>query len=139
MDATEFRALGPNSIAKLLAGRQKSLKPSMWHGQRNAPRWPFPSTVELWVPDADGEEHYLLATSINLSTTGIGLKVEEPIAPGTDLALAIHEPEMSFHGRAMVRHCTETDRGFWIAGLQFLFDELPGQNTARTVASPPNS
>jgi hypothetical protein len=123
MDATEFCELCPESIARLLAGRQKNLHPTNWHGRRNAPRWPFPSTVELWVPAPDGEDHYCLATSINLSTTGIGLKVDEPIAAGTELAIAVHEPEMSFHGRAVVRHCTETDRGYSIAGLQFLFDE----------------
>lgn len=123
MDATEFCALAPDSIGKLLAGRQKNARPTTWHGQRNAPRWPFPSTVELWVPEPTGEDHYLLATSVNLSTTGIGLKVDEPIAPGTQVALAIHEPEMSFHGRAIVRHCTETERGYFLTGLQFLFDE----------------
>ena len=67
MNATEFCALGPNTIAKLLSGRQKSLRPTSWHGRRNAPRWPFPSTVELWVPNAAGEDQYCLATSINLS------------------------------------------------------------------------
>jgi hypothetical protein len=132
MDATEFCALEPDSIAKLLSSRQKSIRPSNWHGRRNAPRWPFPSTVELWVPDAHGEDHYSLATSINLSTTGIGLKLDEPIPAGTSLAIAVHEPEMSFHGRAVVRHCTETNHGFSIAGLQFLFDEpSKGKSTGR--------
>lgn len=125
MDATEFCALASDSIAKLLAGRQKHSRATAWHGQRNAPRWPFPSTVELWVPDATGEDRYLLATSVNLSTTGIGLKVDEQIPAGTELALAVHEPEMSFHGRAVVRHCTETDRGYWLAGMQFLFEPSP--------------
>jgi hypothetical protein len=123
MDATEFCKLGPQSIARLLAGRQKNARPGHWHGRRNAPRWPFPSTVELWLPGADGEDRYCLATSINLSTTGIGLKVDEPLAPGTELSLAVHEPEMSFHGRAVVRHCAHTDHGFCVAGLQFIFDE----------------
>ncbi len=133
MDATEFCELGPNSIARLLSGRQKNLRPSNWHGRRNAPRWPFPSTVELWVPESTGEDRYCLATSINLSTTGIGIKLDDPIAPGTALSIAVHEPEMSFYGRAMVRHCTETDHGFSIAGLQFLFDE-PAPKSAPSPA-----
>ena len=137
MDATEFCALEPDSIAKLLSSRQKSIRPSNWHGRRNAPRWPFPSTVELWVPDAAGEEHYSLATSINLSTTGIGLKLDQPIPAGTRLAIAVHEPEMSFHGRAVVKHCTETNHGFSIAGLQFLFEERPKEKGFVRV-SPPN-
>jgi len=123
MDATEFCTLEPGSIAKLLSGRQKAVRSGNWHGRRNAPRSYFPSTVELWVPEADGEDRYCLATSINLSTTGIGLKLDDPIAPGTELAIAVHEPEMSFHGRAVVRHCTPTDHGFHIAGLEFLFDQ----------------
>lgn len=127
MDATEFCKLGPDTVAKLLAGRQKNTRPTNWHGRRNAPRWPFPSTVELWIPGPKGEDHYSLATSINLSTTGIGLKLDEAIPPGTKVSLAVHEPEVSFHGRAVVRHCTQTDHGYCIAGLQFLFDPDDGR------------
>lgn len=138
MEATEFCALGSDSIARLLAGRQKNLRPTTWHGRRNAPRWPFPSTVELWIPDSEGGDKYGLATSINLSTTGIGLKVDEFISPGTEVAIAVHEPEMSFHGRAVVRHCTQTDHGFCIAGLQFLFDGKPATNGAAPVPPTPS-
>jgi len=123
MDATEICALTPEAVAGLLSARQQTGKQLNWHGRRNAPRWPFPSTVELWLPDENCGERYALATSINLSTTGIGLKSDDPIEPGTELGIAIHEPEMSFHGRAVVRHCTETDRDFSIVGLQFLFDK----------------
>lgn len=137
MEATEFCALGPGSIAKLLAGRQKNLRPTSWHGRRNAPRWPFPSTVELWVPEAGAEDRYCLATSINLSTTGIGLKLDEPISPGVEVAIAVHEPEMSFHGRAVIRHCTDTGHGFSIAGLQFLFDEASARKDSAPVSPVP--
>jgi hypothetical protein len=37
-----------------------------------------------------------------------------------ELAIAIHEPEVSFHGRAAVRHCTEVEDGYYV-GMQFLF------------------
>lgn len=137
MEATEFCALGSDSIARLLAGRQKNLRPTTWHGRRNAPRWPFPSTVELWVPDSSGEDRYCLATSINLSTTGIGLKLDEPIEAGTEVAIAVHEPEVSFHGRAVVRHCSETDHGFCIAGLQFIFEEVPAKKASAAVRPSP--
>jgi hypothetical protein len=91
-------------------------------GRRRAPRWPFPGTVELWIPEADGQERYTLATSLNLSLQGMGMRCDEELSEGTELAIAIHEPEVSFHGRAVVRHCTEFE-GEYLIGLQFLFDK----------------
>jgi hypothetical protein len=124
MDATEICSLSQEALTHMLSVRQEcQARRSHWHGRRSAPRWPFPSTVELWLPEERGVERYLLATSINLSTTGIGLKVDEELPKGLELGIAIHEPEMSFHGRAVVRHCAETERGYWIAGLEFLFDK----------------
>ncbi len=120
MDATEICALSPESVAQLLTGRQRAGRGSAWHGRRNAQRWSFPGTIELWIPEA-GSERHALASSINLSTTGVGLRCDEPLTPGMELGIAIHEPEMSFHGRAVVRHCTETPDETCIVGLQFLF------------------
>jgi len=88
------------------------------------PRWPFPGTVELWIPQADGTELYTLATSMNLSLQGIGIRCEEPLAPGLELGIAVHEPEVSFHGHAIVRHCTEIQDDY-LVGLQFIFEDEP--------------
>ena len=127
MNATEICALTPEAVAELLTARHQAGKHLNWHGRRNAQRWAFPSTVELWLPDGHGGERYALATSINLSTMGMGLKSDEPIESGTVVSVAIHEPEMSFFGRAVVRHCTETEHGFSIVGLEFFFGETaPG-------------
>ena len=70
---------------------------------------------------ASGGERYALATSINLSVDGIGVRADEELRSGLQLAIAIHEPEMSFHGRAVVRHCAETDTGSYIVGLEFVY------------------
>ena len=124
MDSTEICALTPDSIAELLASRQETRKQRHWHGRRNAQRWTFPSTVELWLPtEQGGKERYSLAEAVNLSTTGIGIRSDEPLTTDTNIGIAIHEPEVSFHGRAVVRHCTETEHGFCLVGLQFVFDE----------------
>ena len=123
MDTAEICALTEHAVGELLAKRQSWASRADSGGRRRAMRWPFPGTVELWIPDGNGGERYNLATSINLSIDGIGIRADEELRPGLKLAVAIHEPEMSFHGKAMVRHCAETDRGSYIVGLQFLYDK----------------
>ena len=122
MDVAEICALTEESVGELLAKRQSWASRADAGGRRRAMRWPFPGTVELWVPDENAGEHYALATSINLSMDGIGISADEELRPGLQLAIAIHEPEMSFHGKALVRHCTATDTGSYILGLQFLYE-----------------
>ena len=123
MDIAEVCALTEKSIGELLAKRQSWASRADASGRRRTMRWPFPGTVELWIPDGNGGERYNLATSINLSMDGIGIRADEELRPGLQLAVAIHEPEMSFHGQAVVRHCTETDDDSFILGLQFLYDK----------------
>jgi len=123
MDTAEICALTEQSVGELLGKRQSWASRADASGRRRAMRWPFPGTVELWVPDEDGIERYALATSINLSIDGIGIRADEELHPGLQLAVAIHEPEMSFHGQAVVRHCTETDTDSYILGLQFVYDK----------------
>jgi len=123
MDTTEICALTEQAVGELLAKRQTWASRADAGGRRRAMRWPFPGTVELWIPDGNGGERYNLATSINLSIDGIGIRADEELRIGMTLSIAIHEPEMSFHGKAFVRHCTETDAGSYILGLQFLFDK----------------
>ncbi len=121
MDALEFCALSEEAVARLLKGRQPKEQAGHISGRRKAPRWPFPGTVELWVPDAEGIEQHTLATSLNLSLHGVGIRIDDELPVGATLSIAIHEPEVSFHGRAIVRHCTRIDEGYYI-GMQFDFD-----------------
>ena len=121
MDATEITPLTEEAIAELLIGRCVRSDDAENARRRETPRWPFPGTVELWLPAENGTEEHHLATCVNLSLGGLGLLYEDELPVGLELALAIHQPEVSFHGRGVVRHCTETEAGFYL-GLQFLYD-----------------
>ena len=121
-EALEFCALTERSISDLLQRRASETSRGGGSCRRRAQRWPFPGTVELWLPDGRGEERYALATSINLSHEGIGIQAEEAIDPGTCVQIAIHEPELTFHGRAIVRHCASTEIGEHLLGMQFIFE-----------------
>lgn len=127
METTEICRLTKNAVSALLAERARN-EPADRRShkretpQRRAPRWPFPGTVELWIPDDAGRQWHALATSVNLSDTGIGVRADQQLRPGTELEIAIHEPEVSFHGRAVVRHCSEVNDDEYLLGMQFLFD-----------------
>ncbi len=122
MDTSEFCALTEKAVERLLAMRAATTGQSAENGRRKTPRWPFPGTVELWIPDENGVECHTLATSLNLSAHGVGIKTEDPLEVDLELAIAIHEPEVSFHGRAVVRHCTliDNETGYYV-GMQFKF------------------
>lgn len=93
-------------------------------GQRSTERWPFPGTIEVWLPqDAYGERH-MLCTLHNLSGNGLALRARRPIATGARISFALHQPEMSCFGAAIVRHCTRATSGYLI-GIEFSFDEQP--------------
>ena len=126
MDATEIKPLTEEAVASLLADQETQIPDVQANGRRRAPRWPFPGTVEMWVPDETGTEQLALATCLNLSRHGLGMLNEEPLTIGLEFALAVHQPEASLHGRAIVRHCTETEAGYYV-GVEFLFDKTaPG-------------
>ena len=78
----------------------------------------------MWLPDKTGVEQLALATCLNLSRHGLGMLNEEPLPIGPEFGLAVHQPEASFQGRAVVRHCTEVEGHYYI-GVQFIFDESP--------------
>lgn len=122
-ESLEFCPLTEQSISELLQRRASEASRGNGPCRRRAMRWPFPGTVELWIPDGQGGERYALATSINLSHEGLGLQGEEAIEIGTSVQIAIHEPEVTFHGRAIVRHCAHCENGDYSMGLQFVFDE----------------
>jgi len=122
MDTVEFCALTKESVAKLINNRQAQTDRRARKCRRQTPRWPFPGTVELWIPEEGGSERHVLASSINLSANGVGITVDELLALDLEMAIAIHEPEISFHGRCIVRHCTAIDEGYYV-GLAFAFDK----------------
>jgi len=122
MEATEICPLSEEAIAELLEGRNARQPDTKGKARRKVKRWPFPGTVELWIPDQGGLERYALATSLNLALGGVGIRLDESLPEGMELALAVHEPEISFHGRAVVRHCTDMGDDCLI-GLQFIYDK----------------
>ena len=124
MDATEIKPLTEETVARILADQETQIPSVGANGRRRAPRWPFPGTVEMWLPDETGVEQLALATCLNLSRHGLGMLSEEPLTIGLEFALAVHQPEASLHGRAIVRHCTETEAGYYV-GVEFLFDKTP--------------
>ena len=96
-------------------------KPPPQAGNAARPRWPFPGTVELWVANENGVDELRFGTCLNLSPNGIGITTDFELEPGLELPLAIHQPEVSLHGRAAIRHCNEIESGYYM-GLEFLFD-----------------
>lgn len=123
MKATDICPLTQKAVQELLAARAAQSDPHNGQERRQAPRWPFAGTVELWVPDEDGCERYTLATCIDLSADGIGIRCDDPLPIDLSLSVAIHQPERSFHGTAIIRHRTPTPQGDFILGLQFCFDD----------------
>jgi hypothetical protein len=77
--------------------------------------------VEIWATDDQGREQYLIATLQDMGDGGIGLRCDTPLTVGQTLAIAIHQPEVTFHGRATVRHCTPRKSGH-LVGMAFVFD-----------------
>ncbi|MEK6677549.1 MAG: PilZ domain-containing protein [Planctomycetota bacterium] len=129
MDVTEFCPLTEEAICNLLEARQGFLPRDRRNASRNTPtrrqvtRWPFPGTVELWIPDRYGVEQYTLGSCVDLSRNGAGVQCDRSIPVGMELALAIHQPEATFHGRATVRHCSPRDDNEYYIGVEFSFEK----------------
>jgi len=119
----EVAVLTREALTALLAARRGVDQGQSMRCRRKVARWPFPGTVQLWLPDDDFGERLELARSLNLSEEGLAVRCEEPIAPGIEITLAVHEPEISFQGRAIVRHCTENDDGRYCVGMSFVFED----------------
>ena len=124
MKTTEIRPLTQQNLSRLIAGREARAPKMESNGRRKVKRWPFPGTAELWITERDGTERYVLATSLNLSMEGAGIRCDEPLSPGMKLSIAMHEPEVSLHGLAVVRHCTAMDNEY-LVGLEFCFAACP--------------
>jgi len=119
MEAAEIVPLSEAVLVEMLRAREQSeLRGGI--EKRRWPRWPFQGTVELWFGNPDACDDYALATCENLSVGGVGIRFEQHIEPGTELAIAVHQPEKSLHGRAVVCHCTQLQSDYYI-GLEFVF------------------
>jgi hypothetical protein len=120
MDAEKIVKLTPAVINELLAARQVNTidkEPSAEN--RRAERWPFPGTVEVWLPEGSYGEGHLLATMHNLSAEGMAMRTRRPIPVGTRVSIAVHQPLMSCYGNAIVRHCTPASIGY-LVGAEFV-------------------
>ncbi len=122
METAEICPIARDAPESLLTERKAEGTDANTNGRRKVARWPFPGTVELWIPDAGGVDQHTLATSLDVSLHGVGIRCDEPLTPGLKLKIAIHEPEVSLHGMALVRHCTEIEEDYLI-GLEFIFQE----------------
>lgn len=121
MDADEIVPLTRESIRRLLDSRTPSPAGRDAPGKRQAPRWPFPGAVEIWIPAAAGHGTHVIATLHDLSEAGVGVRSDVKLEPGVVHSIAVHQPEMSLHGQATVRHCTPRRSGYHV-GMQFNFD-----------------
>lgn len=122
MDVTEFSPITQRALKELLAGWDVRRPGQSANGRRRAQRWPFPATVELWVPTPAGEEEHVLASCLNISMEGMGIRCNEQLAMDAELSVSIHQPEVTLFGKAAVRHITPINEGYYI-GLEFLFEE----------------
>jgi PilZ domain len=121
VDAEKILKISPEVIRGLLKLRELTANAKTPTGLRGEDRWPFPGTVEVWLPDDCYGERHLLATLHNLSAGGLAMRTRRPIPTDTRLSLAIHQPELSCYGHAHVRHCTRAAVGYLI-GVEFLFN-----------------
>lgn len=120
MDAEKIVKLTPDAIRNLLESRRINTHSKAAREKRGSERWPFPGTVEVWLPDECYGERHLLATLHNLSPGGLAMRTRRPIPGDTRVALALHQPELSCYGHAVVRHCTRAPVGY-LVGVEFIF------------------
>lgn len=116
----EFVPITADAILDLLRERYGHAPEQSDPDRRRRPRWPFPGTVELWIPDENGDELYLHARALNLSPLGLGILADDDLPVGRRVSLAIHQPEFTLFGDAVVRHASPTTDGR-LVGLQFLY------------------
>jgi hypothetical protein len=124
MDADQITRMTPAVIRSLIDSRRPAVQQKQAPGNRREERWPFAGTVEVWLPDDCYGERHLLATLHNLSAHGLAMRSRRPIPTGTRLSLALHQPECTCYGEAVVRHCTRAAVGYLI-GVEFDFTEKP--------------
>jgi len=120
MDADRIVKLSPESVQQLIEAQTVSAHGKHPLGKRRDERWPFPGTVEIWLPDDCYGERHVLATLHNLSNGGLAMRTRRPIPSDTRISLAVHQPAMSLYGHAVTRHCTRAPVGY-LVGVEFVF------------------
>jgi hypothetical protein len=120
MDSDNIVKISPVAIRELIDSHQVNAVPKAGPGHRRETRWPFPGTVEVWLPESCYGERHVLATLHNLSLHGLAMRARRPVPIGTKVSLAVHQPELSCYGHAVVRHCTQAHVGYLI-GMEFIF------------------
>ena len=127
MDAENIVKLTPAAIQNLIDA-QGAKAASKWSGSaRREERWPFPGTVEVWLPDGCYGERHVLATLHNLSPHGLAMRARRPIDKDTKISFALHQPTLSCYGNGVVRHCTRAHVGYLI-GVEFSFAAEEGDD-----------
>ena len=121
MNVDEFQPLTKTAIRTLLEARQSGKEVLNEQDKRRLPRWPFPGKAELWLVKQDGSEPLVIGEIHELNEMGAGIRCGLRIEPGQVVTIAIHQPEASFHGTAVVRHCTAYSTGYQV-GLEFECD-----------------
>lgn len=129
MDAERIVKVSPEVIRTLLESQSRRAQAKHPPGKRATERWPFPGTVEVWLPDECYGERHVLATLHNLSLGGLAMRTRRPIASETRLSLALHQPELSCYGHGIVRHCTRAPIGY-LVGVEFVFHVDESQTPA---------
>ena len=118
-DVKEFLPLSRKTVARLIENRQAEDAGATGRRRRRRARWPFPGPLQLWVRNAAGEEIQLFGTCHNRNEHGIGVNCEQYVEPGTRVPIAIHQPEATYHGEGVVRHCTPSENEYFI-GIEFV-------------------
>lgn len=124
MDAKEIVKLTPEAVDEMLASSGLSVEKEDAGSKRRTRRWPFAGTVEVWLPASAYGERYFHATLHNLSRGGLAMRAQRAIHSGTRIQIAIHQPDLSACGDAIVRHCTRNPGGYLI-GVEFAFAPEP--------------
>lgn len=119
VDDKEFVAMNSETIRQLLETGGRTPSDRRRADRRGAQRWPFPATVQLWVHNRAGEEVEILGTCQNLNESGVGVLCERPLEVGLRLPIAIHQPEATYHGEGVVRHCTPS-AGEYFVGIELV-------------------
>jgi len=118
----EFVKLTRETIRQFIADREQERDAKTGVQKRRLDRWPFPAPIQLWRKLPDGQEVQMLATCRNLNDHGVGVLCDKRIEMGVQVELAIHQPEVTYYGRGVVRHCTSSKREYFV-GIEFIDPE----------------
>ncbi len=110
----EFVALNAETIQTLLQSGARERSDRRGRERRREKRWPFPGTVQLWLRDRAGEEFEVHATCQNLNEAGLGLLCDRGFEVDMVVPIAIHQPDATYHGTGVIRHCTPSDGAYFV-------------------------